>query len=174
MTSHPLKAAQVDGVLLREAWHWVLRLREPTVTQDDMAAWLRWYDAEERHKAAFEEMQSFWQQIDRVAEEPDPLPAELWLGALAPLRAKTPATARSFRRTWRSAAVMAAAVIVLLLAWPLLTGQFAPKVGAPERPAFVRQSLLPDGSRVDVAPRSLLFLRYTDARRLIALTTLRV
>lgn len=69
----------VDSVRLGEAWKWVLRLREDSVDQDDLAAWLRWY-ADARNKDAFEDMQSFWQQAERVVEEPNPLAPELWLG----------------------------------------------------------------------------------------------
>lgn len=77
------KAQSFDTAHMAAAWDWVLRLQDEAVSQEDLAEWLRWYEADEQHKEAFDDMQAFWQQIDRVTEEPNPLSADLWLGPLA-------------------------------------------------------------------------------------------
>src|SRR5689334_18697905 len=55
------------------AWDWLLRLREEAVTQDDLTQWLRWYEADERHKQAFDEAQAFWHSSAQALEGPGAL-----------------------------------------------------------------------------------------------------
>jgi hypothetical protein len=86
MSAHVAKAgARFED--LEAAWDWVLKLRDEQASQEDLATWLQWYEADERHRQAFEEMQAFWHDSGRLAEgdlarlldAPPPLPA-------APLR----------------------------------------------------------------------------------------
>ena len=178
----------VDSVRLGEAWKWVLRLREDSVDQDDLAAWLRWYEADARNKDAFEDMQSFWQQAERVVEEPNPLAPELWLGELAkphrpnasaarmrarPASGRGPTAARRRRKFFLAGAVLAAAFYGLFLVsgWmPGLIRNPAAKVEAETAsvpPPPVEEAHLPDGSRVELAPKSQVAVLYDDKQRLL-------
>lgn len=184
-----------NPTLLAEAWNWVLRVQDESVSQEDLADWLRWYESEETHKAVFDELQAFWQQIDRVTDEPKPLPAELWLGglALSPSEAEQllaqdrnePSHPRRFRRRPGRrrppmpalAAGAAACVIGLLLVWPSvqrnLTHEGQPQqvvTASPMAPPPVAQvTTLPDGSRAELAPKSVLAVQYTPRQRLLQL-----
>ncbi len=60
---------RVDVAELEAAWRWVLRLRDEQATQDDLTEWLRWYQAEERNRVAFEEMQSFWHECGKLIDD---------------------------------------------------------------------------------------------------------
>ena len=45
---------------LDEAMGWLLRIRDGALSERDLAQWTLWYESDERHKRAFDEMQSFW------------------------------------------------------------------------------------------------------------------
>ncbi|WP_126952790.1 FecR/PupR family sigma factor regulator, partial [Xanthomonas vesicatoria] len=72
------------------AWDWLLRLREEAVTQDDLTQWLRWYEADERHKQAFDEAQAFWHSSGQALEGPGALTVADLLNRPAAAPAHTP------------------------------------------------------------------------------------
>lgn len=153
---------------MREAWEWLLRLREED-DRDVLARWMTWYEADERNKDAFDEASAIWQQTERVAQAPDPLPRSAWHDA-----PKARARAAGRKRTLLS---LAAAVVVAfgaLLAVALLpvatmepSGETAPAALAAVSPAspLVRETRLPDGSRVELAANSAVTMEFTDAVR---------
>jgi len=187
--SSPNMPNGIDTERMSEAWKWVLRLRDDAVEQDDLAAWLRWYEADERNKEAFEDMQSFWQQAERVAEEPNPLAPELWLGELAkPLPAKThgpsswsgrvsagrvPVTRRRRKKFFLAGAALAAGLCALFLVpkWAPFPGNTsAGKVETGVASALlppVEEAHLPDGSRIELAPKSQVAVLYSEKQRLL-------
>jgi transmembrane sensor len=189
-----VNSSDIGTAHLAVAWDWVLRLRQDSVSQDDLTAWLSWYEADERNKAAFEDMQAFWQQIDQVTEEPNPLPPELWLGDLAAsgtshtrrlqsARTKTTSGWRGFfakpsprRLAWASAALAASLcclTVALKLASPPLTSpplqQHAVADNAVDvaAPQSVKETYLPDGSRVELAAKSSVSLQFSDTQRML-------
>lgn len=154
---------------MRQAWEWVLRLRDREIDRDALATWMRWYESDERNKDAFDEASAIWQQTGRVAEAPDPLPRSAWRG-------DRPHQARA---AWRNATLvsLAAALIAALgtvLAMALLRDapgdvpEAAPMALAPPAvPAtlLVRETQLPDGSRVELAAGSSVTMQFTDEVR---------
>lgn len=173
---------KVDTARLAVAWEWVLRLREDSDSQECIVAWLSWYEADERNKEAFEEMQTFWQHVDRVTEDPNPLPPKLWLGDLAEAahghskengRDETDSgrwhLLTGFK--WRAslAAVALAAGICALVVIPRLPQPSVPAPTAIPAPAIssalVRDTSLPDGSHVELAAKSSISVRFTQNQR---------
>ena len=154
---------------MREAWDWLLRLREED-DRDALARWMTWYESDERNKDAFDEASAIWQQADRVAHVPDPLPRSAWRDAPKP----------AARMAWRKRTLLslAAAVVVAigaLLAVSLLpvatierSPETAPAILAsaatPVSP-LVRETRLPDGSRVELAANSSVTMEFTDTVR---------
>lgn len=158
------------------AAEWFTRLREDPVSAEDLAAWLAWYEEDEGNKRAFESVRTMWEQADR-------LPAAAPLAANAGWR----------RRRYRLAAAAAAAVVVMLgaIAWKLTPATLpeaaplpvvvegpqafvaeagpAASLNAPAaaRPvqALVKEAYLPDGSRVSLAEKSAVAVKFTAARR---------
>ncbi len=140
---------------LATAWDWLLRLREETVTPNDLAEWLRWYEADERHKQAFEKVQAFWRSLE-VLQGPERLP-------FAEVREERP---RFNFRAVRFAAgfLLALAVGVTVARWPRAP-RLSPSVV--ESPPVVERSVLPDGSRVELAPRSQFEVQFTPNERAV-------
>ena len=191
-----IDSSDSDTTHLAIAWVWVLRLRQDSVSQEDLAAWLSWYEADDRNKEAFEDMQGFWHQVDRVTEDPNPLSSELWLGDLATLNSPRTSIQNSVRssgpRAWRrtiscfirrgrrfvwAGAALAAGVGGLVVA-PLITSpqqvhQLSAQYPAVEAaadtamPQLVKETYLPDGSRVELAAKSSVALQFTDKQRLL-------
>src|SRR5262245_32026390 len=101
------------------AWNWVLRLRDDAVSQDDLGEWLAWYEADHRHRQAFEEMQAFWRGADHVLEGPGaPTMAQL-LGArsLPAHRKLSPNTLFSLRVRFAAAATVLATIVGWAFWW---------------------------------------------------------
>ena len=150
---------------LATAWDWLLRLREETVTQSDLAEWLRWYEADEQHKRAFEKVQAFWSSLEGLQGPGTPRVAEVLCSA-SPSEISREARPRFNRRAVR----FAAAFLLALAAGVIVPrGSRAPRLSLPvvESPPVVEHSVLPDGSRVELAPRSRLEVRFTAKERTV-------
>src|SRR5688572_11956287 len=52
------------------AMEWVMRLRDESLTEEDISAWMEWYESDERHKKTFDEMQEFWHFTGGLAALP--------------------------------------------------------------------------------------------------------
>lgn len=150
------------------AWDWLLRLREEAVTQDDLTNWLRWYEADERHKQAFDEAQAFWHSSAQALEGPGALTIADLLNnrAAAPVQAPRSLALRAeARKTLRFTVGIAACVVAVGMAlavfeWPRPQATSSP-------PSLVEKSVLPDGSRLELAPRSQLELQFTPDERTV-------
>ncbi|MFC4313916.1 FecR family protein [Steroidobacter flavus] len=153
---------RVDVAELEAAWLWVLRLRDEQATQDDLAEWLRWYQADERHRLAFEEMQSFWHECGRlIGDDEAASVAALLAGRSTPDERSQPS---GWRRRWPTLAA-SLLIVTATLGW-LVSAHWSP----PAEPiAEVRQTSLPDGSTVDLAARSTVSSHYSEDLRLLVM-----
>lgn len=154
---------------MRQAWDWVSRLRDQEIDRDELARWMSWYEADERNKDAFDEARAIWQQTGRVAEAQDPLPRAAWCEA----------PRHQARAAWRDRTLVSlAAVLVVALgtvlasAWVRSVPSEAPAAApialvapAPRATSLVRETQLPDGSRVELAASSSVTVEFTDAVR---------
>jgi transmembrane sensor len=153
---------------LSVAWDWVLRLRDDAVTQEDLAEWLCWYETDDRHREAFEEMQAFWRGAEGVLEGPKaPTMAQL-LG----VRPTTSSSRRvpEFSRTtflrWTPIFAGATAVVIGMMLWWAYPNAMNNTPNASAAPSVVRQTL-PDGSHVELAAKSSVVVQYTRSERVL-------
>lgn len=145
---------------LATAWGWVLRLREDQASAEDLAAWLQWYEADERHKQAFEEMQALWHGA-----------GELDVETLSGVSRACPDTARAVRASARRAPKwmgIAFALAASVVALALVIGEWRSLGPHRTQPtAVVRETQLSDGSRVELASRSIVTAHYTEKERVL-------
>lgn len=151
---------------MREAMRWLLHIRDNSVTEGDLADWTHWYESDPNNKAAFDQMQSFWMGSGALAAGPEGA-ARIRRLLEHELHAHAGETAaRSSRRYHLALAASLAALIivggVLLRLHQRLAGQLT-------NVSLVRETVLPDGSRVELAPRSFLTVRYTPTERWVEL-----
>ncbi|MBL8266527.1 FecR family protein [Steroidobacter sp.] len=153
----------VEVAHLDAAWRWVLRLRDEQATPEDLAEWLQWYEADESHRAAFEEMQSFWHETGHLVAGDE----EAEVAAL--LAGRVSAQAQPVLRPWwqRPVAALAASVLIATVAvgWVLSSQRSAPVSTTVD----VRETWLPDGSTIELAAKSAVNSRYTDSTRLLVM-----
>jgi transmembrane sensor len=153
---------RVDVAELEAAWLWVVKLRDERATQEDVAQWLLWYQADERHRLAFEEMQSFWHESGRlIGDDESASVAALLAGRESMPDERT----QPGRRRWWPALAASLLVVTATIGW-LVSAHRA----TPDQPmAEVRQTSLPDGSTVDLAARSTVTSRYSEDMRLLVM-----
>ena len=154
---------------LAAAWDWLLRLREETVTPSDLAEWLRWYEADEQHKRAFEKVQAFWSSLEVLQGPDSPRVAEVLDSATPPARASEISWEERPRFNRRAVRFAAAFLLALAVGVIVPRGSRAPRLSLPvvESPPVIERSVLPDGSRVELAPRSQLEVRFTAKERTV-------
>ncbi len=140
---------------------WVMRLRDESVTEEDIGAWMEWYEHDERNKKAFDEMQEFWHFTGGLATAPG--------GAqkLARLRGAVvdSAPAAAYTR-WLALAASVALVVAGSMAWWQWRDGGNP---APVSSQNINERHLPDGSRVQLAAQSFVDVQYTERQRLLSL-----
>jgi len=145
---------------LHQAAQWWLRLREPNVSPDIIAEWMRWCDASLENRDAFARVQSLWQKARLAPLKPV---SERELRGQIPRRRWLP---------WAIAAVIAAGGLV---AAPWLREQarmrmdngasIATRVGAN------REVILPDGSHVVLGGATAMRADYNTSRRIVLLNS---
>jgi transmembrane sensor len=150
-----------------QAMQWVQRLSEDNASDKDLLAWLSWYEGDERHRQAFDEMQSFWNQLGDA-------------GRSAGFHARLAVMERDEDRPRYSAHLFSGAIAATVLlvgmaaviAWHPWTARIretaANNTQPPEEPR-VRHTQLPDGSSVDLAARTSLTVQYTPDQRTLKL-----
>lgn len=148
---------------LEQAGDWLLRLQDEALSEDELTQWMEWCEADPANLAAFESVQTLWREIP-----PGPLPASmagLEPNAGKPLRAKHARVGRILI----TAGLGACAAAALLLALPQhREGQEL--VTQITTPARVNQnSLLPDGTHVDLSAGARLDLDFSARRRQVGL-----
>lgn len=180
MTERQVKRAvpvMVGGTeVLASAWRWVLRMRNEALTEGDLAEWLTWYEASEAHRQAFESVQTFWHDAQRVLEGAGALTLrELLDSPAADLRHPSLPEVAQIPSSYRRLLGAAATALALLVSFVLFSGRVlrAPSTPRSELPAppvsLVREDTLSDGTRVDLAPKTTLVLRFTERMRTVEL-----
>jgi transmembrane sensor len=157
----PDRKQDVDEMLA--AMDWIQRLQDDSATEIDVADWLAWYESDERHRQAFDDLQRFWIGTGQLSRYPV---------ALEP-------RARSLHRRSRwsvSARFAIAATFLLLVLLPTaviiderLSNSAEFVSGSAEQKVEVRHSVLPDGSAIDLAARSSIGVKYTATERTLTL-----
>lgn len=59
----------VDPSLIQTASEWFSRLQQSPVSAEHIVAWLNWYESDERHKMAYDDMRSFWDQSNALRQD---------------------------------------------------------------------------------------------------------
>lgn len=140
-----------------KALQWFVRLRDGQVDLAERKAFATWLAASPDHRRAWAELETLWQDLDRLA--PGDVPS--------PEQPVFPAKAR--KRRWRSHLLAIAASLVLaagLAGFLAQPGWFADhQTAAGER----RVVTLADGSQVELAPASAIDVDLTEARRTVRL-----
>ncbi len=149
---------------MHEAMDWLVRLHEPQVRDSDLVEWTLWYEADARRQQAFEQMRQLWIGAGALAEGPEGCARIERL--LAPPRE---ADARG-RHAWPRLALAACAALATVgVAWLSHRVFHARPPASGAGVPLVRQMALPDGTSIEVAPGTRIVVRYTAARRQVAL-----
>lgn len=167
-----------DPQRLDAAMQWLLRLRGDEVTEQDISDWARWYESNEGHNQAFDQMQAFWQQVGSLVSDPRRAERIRQL-ALGPDErqpgnsGQVGSIRRRSRRGWIALALAASlsltvGVSVLLLASKDVSSPPA-RSTASTLPPVIRETMLPDGSKVELAAKSSVEVQYTEHRRFLQL-----
>lgn len=142
------------------ARRWFVRLRHEDIKPAEYAEFMRWLNAKPAHAAAFQAVEQLWGELDGIRE---------------PILARFPRISPQTRRMpgwsgWALAACLAVVVAALGLQYrttlepnSVATAQTAQLFSAPR--GEVRQILLADGSRITLAPGSILRATIDGARR---------
>lgn len=161
-----------DGIRsMDEAMTWLMRIRDGSLSERDLADWTIWYESDERHKRSFDEMQKFWLGSGSLAAGAAGAARIQSLLAEGSNRAPTPAARRAGGRLLVPLALAASAALLVFVVHVLAPSLPSPAPSAAAHPPLVRETLLPDGSKVELAPRSVLQVRYTPTERRVVLRT---
>lgn len=154
-----------------EAMAWLMRIRDASLSEGDLAEWAVWYESDDRNKRAFDEMQRFWIGAGALAAGGAGRARIEGLLEEGPNRTAMPPVRRAGSRLLVPLALAASAAVLVFMIRALVPGLFSRASPAPAHPPLVRETLLPDGSKVELAPRSVLQVRYTPAERRVVLRT---
>lgn len=165
-----------DRLILEQAARWHLWLRERGARPEAVDVFQRWCRSDPRHRQAYRRVSALWAALDALPGErlPWPSPEELAADRYdgrepLPLPGAKAAPPAPRRRRWAAAA---AVLIAALGGWGLW------RAAAPEPPAVYqtavaeqRRVALPDGSTVELGPRSRLEWHFDAHRRRLRLLT---
>lgn len=169
---------------LEVAGDWLLRLQAEPLSEQELAEWLRWYDADAGNRAAFEKVQAMFEAIhavpagDRVNWADQLRHRRDRPSAVGSNAAKMESSLRPRRLfAWlfdhRGAAAAFGAAVVLLIGIGMW--QFNGRNADVQTAAFKterathRDVALPDGSNVRLGARSQLFSNFTPQARYLVL-----
>lgn len=162
--------AQPDRVRLRryrEASEWLVRLNAPCASEEEVEQWLRWCDANGENLAAFEKLQSDWQDTGEFKRAPELLGGSRPPGPVAP---REPGTPGWMRRTLSSRSVRwgvaASGVLAAVLGFQQWNQLPVHKVlsASNQEPAT-----LPDGSSLLLSAKAIADVDFSAATRDVAL-----
>lgn len=144
------------AVRMETAADWLLRLREDTLSEQELSQWLEWCEAHPENLAAFEELQALWQAAGDHAPRETKVRERVWVRPVA-LAASV-------------AVLVAGAAFVVLNRAPgtVQTMADVDRVATPV--AQNRDAILPDGSQVTIGARSLLEVQFTPSGRQLELS----
>lgn len=179
MNQSPPHHSPHDTRRLREGAEWLMRLSGEALGDEEIAAWIQWYEVDPDNGLAFEEMQTLWRNLDQL-EQPG-------LAAQHPSRQKQrdvgmSGVLRKFlaffttpglpcRKTFAWSSLLATASVALLALVMVSTPTVLPPDGTMGTAlAENREAVLPDGSTVALGAQSSLALEYAPAARRLKLT----
>jgi len=166
-----VKEARKGIRAMDEATTWLMRIRDGSLSERDLAEWTVWYESDERNKRAFDEMQEFWIGSGALAAGPAGRERIRSLLDEGVNRAQMRPARGVGKRLLVPLALAASVAIVGFTLHALAPKPARPAPSAPAHAALVRETLLPDGSRVELAPRSVLQVSYTASERRVVLRT---
>ncbi len=166
-----VKEARKGIRAMDEAMSWLMRIRDGSLSERDLAEWTIWYESDERNKRAFDEMQQFWIGSGALAAGASGHERIQSLLAERVGRPQVQPARSNGKRLLVPLALAAAVALVGFTLHALAPRPLRPASSAPVRPPVVRETLLPDGSRVELAPRSVLQVSYTPKERRVVLRT---
>lgn len=153
-------------VTTEEAAGWLLELQRQGVTEERIAAWHVWLNADARHKRVFDQLQTVQDCIDAAPSLPWPTDEEV----AADLTSIPDAAPSKWRRSpvaWAAAAAVAA-VAVGVCGYLML--RFHHDMVVATSVAEVRRMSLPDSSTVTLGGRSRIAVDMSDNAREITLS----
>ena len=164
ITDEPM-SEQIRLNRLYRASEWLLRMDDPSRTEEDVNEWLQWCDEDPENLAAFEVFQKDWRDLDALkvsaeASEPAQQPPRppIW-------------RVRRWKATARvavSACVALSALAVILL--PRVRNHAVPRqqIAATQ---INRAATLPDGSRVILSAHTSVNVDFNGSKRNLELST---
>ena len=166
-----------------EAMSWLVRLSDDDVNERVVSDWMTWYQASDGNKHAFDTLQEFCERCEELYDDPararrlqamahpEPKKAEVrsWMGHLIDRVREV-----RVRPPWFAiGALSAACLMAVVVGITRFTEGEAPNVAEVDSQPLqmVHETMLPDGSKVELAPRSAIEVSYTDSTRLLKLSS---
>lgn len=172
-----------DSTQRKQAMDWLMRLSDDDVDESVVAEWSRWYQAQKGNKAAFDTLQEFSEQCDGLLDDRSRA-ARIQAMATAPswhpmrgLIARVDEWVRAHSPTpsfFSLGALSAACLIAVAITLPRGYGERSADATVQDPIAQtlnVRETLLPDGSKIELAPKSSIEVAYSDDQRLLQLSS---
>lgn len=171
-----------DAQRLETATDWMLRLRDDTASEHEIVRWVQWCEADSRNQQAFDRVRDLWQvsgalghevvdgdllEVEAAARRPD------GFGRLA---RKAGYRLRASWAGYRHPLLLAAAnILVMLMLVAAASALYVRRhqagdddlVAAASEP--VHEAELSDGSKMELAAKSVVAVHYSEARRGIEL-----
>jgi transmembrane sensor len=153
---HVEQASRLDA-----AGHWLLELKQDALTERQLSEWIAWCEADPKNLAAFEELQALW----LAAGEHLPTRRPRSVSGKRVLQARIPL----WTALAASIALVAVASSFILRPRPQ-PGQAITNVDLIQTPvAANRQTILPDGSHVEIGARTIVDVDFSAALRRLQL-----
>jgi transmembrane sensor len=160
------------------AAEWVLLLRQEQIRDEDIANWLQWCEADPRNQHAFDRAQKLLNltRALRAQDLQDDMAARPPLAESDRPARRAPSTrglrrAPGARSAWlshpalRFGLAIAATALIVSGAWTWYTGMPVAAQAVVFSPEPVHASLLPDGSRMELAEKTEVAVNYTAQQR---------
>jgi len=167
-----------------EAMSWLMRLSDDDVNETVVSDWMAWYQASEGNKHAFDTLQEFCERCDELYDDPirarrlqamaHPEPKKVivrsWMGHLIDR-----VQGALVRPPWFAIGALSAACLMAMVigVTRFIGSSEGPSVAEVESQPLqmIHETMLPDGSKVELAPRSAIEVSYTDSTRLLQLNS---
>jgi transmembrane sensor len=169
---------------LEQATEWMLRLREDTVSEGDIVCWMKWCESDPRNHQAFDRVQEFWRVSGALAQEivDGDLAGAAGKGhhtrgkPFTRLQAQLSDYWSSFTLAWYThrgpmRQALAGAVVTGALCLGLVGTFYQQRhardnaVVATARGELMHTTELTDGSKMELAAKSLVVVHYSANRR---------
>jgi len=167
---------QKEIVRLGQASKWLVRLRNEPDSEEQLTAWLHWRDQDPANVEAFRRIQTLWGQFDKAYPTPSEINA--LLGASGRPRRKAGSRGSALKSLLRlflsdsrfrwAIVAMCAFVIGGAAFWGWGINEKAVSLAAPAGTAH-RTVTLPDGSFVDLGPKTTVTVDFRRGQRRLQL-----